>query len=460
MYEKEERMLRGHAEDTGYKAGLTTDEALDAAITEGMGRGKRRKKGWRRKWTFAALAGALTTAALLWLILGGPLNRPEQMAAGPFPQLQGFDFGADVTLNTANRHGLIQPVGKSAEAGDYTVTVEGVLTGFQQLHVFYSVENRSDRNIIVEPGEKREALTGKPIEGGSWSSYSSPLEKGRHQQRLEAVLQDGPLPADLSLEFNVYDNDEGRGPDKKAEPEASVTIDFQINMDAYLPYIQKVPLKQTLEADGQKITLQEAVFSPTGFVLNGVIDPGNSKRVYGLFEPYLESVKDGKATKMASYANWIPGESGEVTYFFASNHLDGPDSITLKAKGLHAVDPEMLKVVVDTDKGVVLRSPENRLKFEDFQTGESVNTLKLKYMQKPGVSQGLSFEPEFVDGKGGSHRESEHSDGTRSEYRSENGAESSIHYLYLKPGDYPQPLTFTLSSYLGLIEKDIEIRLK
>ena len=52
-----------------------------------------------------------------------------------------------------------------------------------------------------------------------------------------------------------------------------------------------------------------------------------------------------------------------MTYFFDSNILEKPESITLKASGFQAVDPSKMKLVVDTDKKEVIRSPDGDLRF-------------------------------------------------------------------------------------------------
>ena len=66
-------------------------------------------------------AVAVTVAAALFVVWSGNeglVNPKEQMAAqGPYPPLTGFDFGEDITLNSANKHGMIQLVDQSVTKG-------------------------------------------------------------------------------------------------------------------------------------------------------------------------------------------------------------------------------------------------------------------------------------------------------------------------------------------------------
>ena len=67
-----------------------------------------------------------------------------------------------------------------------------------------------------------------------------------------------------------------------------------------------------------------------------------------------------------------------MTYFFDSNILEKPESITLKASGFQAVDPSKMKLVVDTDKKEVIRSPDGDLRFGEY-TG---HTLTVEYEEQ------------------------------------------------------------------------------
>ncbi|KKO50782.1 DUF4179 domain-containing protein [Paenibacillus sp. DMB20] len=463
MHEKEERMLRSFTEDAKSKAAAVSDEAFESAIREGIRQGRRRKRRLRlRDRGLVLFAGAL--AAVLLLMWNIVLHQPERMAAGPFPLLKGHELGEDITLNTANKHGLIQPVGKSVTKGDYTITVDGVLVGSQQLNVFYTLENRSDRIAIVQGEELKDPETGKSLKYGSRSGGAFEFDKGTHEVQVDFTFSENDaIPEDITLAVRMARDSANARAGIREDGGEELNVGFRLDMDTYRKYIHTIPLNQAIDVEGQKIMLREAVVSPTGIVLKANIDKENTMKVFGLHEPYLESVKNGEIVRLVNHMSWLPDESGNMTYFFGSNALDRPDSITLRSEGLHAVDPSLLKVKVDTETGAVLHSPDEMLKFDEYVKGKEVHTLKLEYENRNSSnSSNLSFEPEFVDGKGKRHTESDAHNGTRTETRSgsETGWSKATYYFYLKPRDYSQPLTFTLTSYPGLIEKAIEIPIK
>ncbi|SMF91361.1 protein of unknown function [Paenibacillus uliginis N3/975] len=458
MYEKEEKMLKSYFQDAEASAADVSDDALEVAIQKGIRKGRHSKRSRVRYRGMALLAGAL--AVVILLVLSGSLQQTERMASGPYPPLKGHDFGEDITLNTANKHGMIQPVGKSETKGDYTITVDGILVGSQQLKVLYTLENRSDRKAIIRE-TKLTDLVGSELPVGTHYEGSNELEPGVHHLESNSIFSDAhSIPDQLSVQFRVARDSANARAGIPTEDEELLSIDLTLDMNTYRKYIRTIPLNKVIEIQGQKMTMREVVFSPAGIALKGNIDAGNTMKVSGLWEGYLESVKDGKTTRLTSTLGWGPGEDGEVTYFFSSNALDQPDSITLKAGGLYAVDPAKMSVVVDTEKRVVLNSPDNKMKFGQYTRKKEGHTLTLEYEEEEKMNYGsVQYDEEFIDGEGNKHKLDDSSRGVRSttSSNSDTGWSKTTEYLYLIPKEYPQPLTFTLTSYPGVIEKDIEV---
>ncbi|WP_422659567.1 DUF4179 domain-containing protein [Paenibacillus sp. EC2-1] len=461
MYEKEEQMLKSYFQDAEACHPDVSDEKLEAAVQEGIRRGKQLKRSRIRYKGLSLLAGAL--AAVFLLMWGGSLQQTgqvEQMAAGPYPSLQGHSFEEDKILNTANTQGLIQPVGKSVSQGDYTVTVDGVLIGSHQLRVFYTMENHSDKNVIVRNTTLEDTDGLFPISYSSSTQGGNEFEPGIHRLQVDfSFSKEEQLKMFMNLIFTVAPASANARYGHEAEGEEKLKVRITLDLDTHQNYIRTVPLDEVVEIEGQKMKLQKVVFSPTGIVLKTSIDPENTMKVSGLWEGYLDSVTDGKSTKLMSPLSMGPDENGEQTYFFEGTILEAPYSLTLKASGLHAVDPAKLKVVVDTNQEVVLSAPDDNLKFGSFTKDKGVHTLTLDFDETSERYFGsVNVSDTFIDGDGKKHELSESAEGVRSTSTStENGGRKSTEYLYLRPEDYPQPLTFTLSSYPGVIEKNIEV---
>ncbi|KOR76834.1 DUF4179 domain-containing protein [Paenibacillus solani] len=461
MFEKEERMLNEMQKDTEVSTAVVSDEALDAAVQSGMQRGRHRQRSRAR---VTVLSGVVATiaAALLFVVWSGSegLVKPnEQVAAqGPYPELTGFDFGEDITLNTANKYGLIQPVNQSVTEGDYTVTVNGILTGSQQMEIFYTIENHAEepadlKRIEVKRKGSSELL---PYSIGSSGKAIKPGETIHSRWNVQ-VSDNQPIPEELTLSFSITPYSTNTAYQSRAENEQVLDVGLSVDMETVRKYTTTVSINKMLQIEKQRFYLKEAVMSPAGIVLKANIPSSNTMKVSGLWDVYLESVVSGERIRLNSDSAFLPGAGGgDMTYFFDSNILENPESITLKASGFQAVDPSDMKLVVDTDKKEVLRSPDGDIRFGAY-TG---HTLTLEYEEQADRHMGsVSIEPEFVDGEGKKHTINEDAGGLSSSSRSSSDTEVGLitQYIHLKPEDYPQPLTFTLSSYPGVMEQAFEV---
>jgi len=461
MFEKEEHMLNEMQKDTEASTAVVSDEALDAAVQSGMRRGRHRQRS-RARITVLSGVVATITAALLFVVWSGSegLVQPnEQMAAqGPYPSLTGFDFGEDITLNTANKHGLIQPVNQSVTEGDYTVTVNGVLTGSQQMEIFYTIENHAEEPADLKRIEvKRKGSSDSlPYSIGSSGKEIKPGETVHSRSNVQ-VSDNQPIPEELTLSFSIAPYSTNTAYQSRTENEQILDVGLSVDMETVRKYTTTVPINKMLQIEKQRFYLKEAVMSPAGIVLKANIPSSNTMKVSGLYDVYLESVVNGEKIRLNSDSAFLPGAGGgAMTYFFDSNILENPESITLKASGFQAVDPSDMKLVVDTDKKEVLHSPDGDIRFGAY-TG---HTLTLEYEEQADRHMGsVSIETEFVDGEGKKHKINENAGGLSSSSRSSSDTEVSLitQYIHLKPEDYPQPLTFTLSSYPGVMEQAFEV---
>lgn len=458
MFEREERWLREMGRDAADKAQAETtpDDALDTAIRSGIRQGRQRTK--RRRQGLFALAGA---CALVLIMMGWSweslVPQRAQSIEGPYPPLTGFDFGEDVTLNAANTHGLIQPVHQTVSEGDYTAGINGVLVGSQQLVIFYTLENHSGQPMKLLRTDIERTGSDIPLESFSvMSPYAEP-DQSVHRSWLDIRLENASQLADeITVSFAVAPYSTNIAHATEAENEIRLDVDISLDLGISSQFTTVTPLNQMLEIEGQRYDVEQAILSPAGIVVKATVPNSNTMKVTGLVEPYVESVIDGEAVRLASRGAFLPGEDGQMTYFFDSNILDQPESLTLKAGGLLAVDPSTMQVVVDTEKGEVIHSPDGGMQFGSYED----HVLVLEYREEDERLFGsVSFEPEFVDGEGRRHTPREEA-GSRTTSSMDAGAKIIRQYIYLKPQAYPQPLTFELSSYPGAIEKAIEIPLQ
>lgn len=459
MFEREERLLKQMGREAEEQAGAVSDAALNAAVQSGI-RKARHLRAQRRRSTIA-LMGAL--ALILLIILWGgksPVPQREQLAQGPYRSISGFDFGEDITINTANIHGLIQPVNQSASQGEYKATINGVLVGSQQLRIFYTLENLSDAPVKLMRAEAKRKGSDIALDHFSVLSHMPNPVQNMQRSWLEIRLKDeSRLTDEITISFVVAPYSTNIAHAAESEDEVSLSIDVTLDLETSRKYTTIIALNKMLEIEHQRYYLEQAILSPGGIVVKASVPDSNTMKVTGLMEPYVESVVDGEVIRLAGRGAFLPGEDGRMTYFFDSNLLDRPESLILKASGLLAVDSSAMQVVVDTEKGEVIDSPDGGIHFGSYEE----NVLILEYREEVGKHFGsVSFKPDFVDGEGRRHTVNEEP-GVRTSSSSDDmdtGVRLIKEYIYLKPEDYPQPLTFELSSYPGAVEQVLEIPLK
>ncbi|MGG3283543.1 DUF4179 domain-containing protein [Paenibacillus solani] len=461
MFEKEERMLNEMQKDTEVSTAVVSDEALDAAVQSGMRRGRYRQRS-RARITVLSGVVATITAALLFVVWSGSeglLKPNEQVAAkGPYPALTGFDFGEDITLNTANKHGMIQPVNQSVTEGDYTVTVNGILTGSQQMEIFYTIENHADEPADLKRIEVKRLGSRESLSYGIGSSGESKIMPGKlFRSRSDIQMgKDNTIPGELTFSFSIAPYSTNTVYKSSANNEQVLHINVSVDLETVRQHTTTVSINKMLQIEKQRFYLKEAVMSPAGIILKANVPSSNTMKVSGLWDVVLESVVHGEKVELRSYSAFLPDENGDMTYFFDSNILENPESITLKASGFQAVDPSEMKLVIDTDKKEILRSPDGDIRFGSYNR----YLLTLEYEERTDRHMGsVSIEREFVDGEGKKHMIDEDAGGLSSSSRSSSDTEVSLitQYIHLKPEDYPQPLTFTLSSYPGVMEQAFEV---
>lgn len=465
MFEKEERMLNDMNRDTDLYTAVVSDEALDAAVRSGMRRGRRMQRSRKRMAAFSAVIATIA-AALLFVVWGGDggiVEPKEQMAAqGPYPPLTGFDLGEDITLNTANQHGMIQPVNESVTRGDYTVTLNGILVGSQQMEVFYTIQNDAEYHADLKRVEMKRKGSSQSLPYSIGSSGGSQIKPGQtFRSRSDIHMgENQSVPEEMTLSFSIAPYTTNTVHQSSAEGEQVLDIDVSVDMETVQKFTRTIPLNKMLQIESQRFYLKEAVLSPAGIVLKANIPSTNTMKVSGLWDVYLETVVNGEQIRLNSDSAFLPGAGGgNMTYFFDSNILENPESITLKASGFQAVDPSEMTLVIDTDKKEILRAPDGDLRFGAY-TG---HTLTVEYEERADRHMGsVSIEPEFVDGEGKKHTINEDAGGLSSSSRSSSDTGISLitQYIHLKPGDYPQPLTFTLSSYPGVMEQAFEVPIR
>ncbi|NMO96324.1 DUF4179 domain-containing protein [Paenibacillus lemnae] len=454
MHNQEDRVLKGYMDEVRAKAASMPDDKLDDAVRQGIERGKLSPSPRRRNRIFTAAAVLAAAVILLWSGVWQP--QAERTTGGPFPPLT-VDLSKNPELSQFNEKGLIQPVGRSTVKGDYKLTVDGVIAGSQQLKVLYTVEHSLKKPVMVLDTIIKDPVTNEPYKSSAAYGGGNAIPAGIHSFDADYVYEESQeIPENLILEVKIAPYSSEFRYSRDLPDAINLEVSLKLDLKTYQKLVRTIPIQQTLEVEGQKILIREAVLSAAGMVLKVTVDPANTLEIKEMNNVYLEAVKGGFPTLVNSWLSYYPDDKGEADYYFRGAALYDTDSITLKAVGLEAVDPEKLNVVVDLKKGELLEVQVDGLEYGGHQLdqdreGNEVNTLTFNYVNKDKeyVTAIPSFERRFVDGEGHVHE--------MGDYISSGSIKEAVISLKIEPLDYPQPLTFSLYSYPNVLEKKIEV---
>jgi hypothetical protein len=457
-------------------------QRIDAAIAEGIRRGQaekvRRRIRSRRRTAGAAAACLIVLACLLSI-------RISPVFASMVREIPGMEKFVDLIRATQDQgvqlavdNEFIQPVEVSDEHDGIRFTVQGITADGSRMVVFYEIATANeDAAESVHLGDirlKDVAGAELPVTIG----YQYPQEEeqkaaqtGVYRGTADFGMADGAeLPEEVILRAKVI---RSQGPERPAAPpsqragedEWTVPSDrnaegpeyqvrFRIDRAKFQSLRREYPLDQTIVADGQKITFAKAVVTPLRVALYLDYDETNTKQIFG---PGDIRLVDDRGRTWSNTSGSMAKD--HPVLYFESPYFTEPKALYVQGSWFRALDKDRMNVIVDLDRRNVLFAPDDKLKLVGVQVGQTRTRLEfLLTGVDPRDHMGYSvFESEFTDGAGKPRKMSDLS-GVAVEW--DNATREQHSYYYLDNGEYPQPVTFTISSYPQYIRQPYHIRIK
>ncbi|WP_151734793.1 hypothetical protein [Paenibacillus tengchongensis] len=469
MAVNEEQLLKEYFQGISAHADGVSEAKLNAAIAEGVGKQRSRRRQPRRKW---ALAFTAVLAALLLLLipqLGDRVLEPDggQAETNAAARLglsgaAGIYGSSQTTAASAFEAGLLKKIdGAVAEKGSYKVEIERIAADRKGMLLVFSLYNNSGHKVEVA------SLTLADQEGQPliYTGSSSPNEAATGATRFYSQqLWAGEYS---SLPDTVYANivvgAEGAASSGLAVPASDatrLTVPLKLDKAEMAKAGQELKLDQTLTAAGQNILIKSAYFSTTGVYLNIAYDSANSKQIFSLISPQLiqgtDNVYTGYGLLQTMKLN------GETMYVFPRDNTSNAP-LKLRISGIVALDKSATRLIIDTDMQKIIKAPDDRLKFSAESSGESmILDYELKSTELAKGYLSMQLADQFVDGTGQKHL-LQTSAWSLAQFRKAATAAENPSYRYsfdLGSGDLPQPLTFTLESYPNPIKERVEVTIR
>lgn len=243
---------------------------------------------------------------------------------------------------------------------------------------------------------------------------------------------------------------------KKLDPPFQVT--FPINKTKYETLQESVyPVNQDITVDGQRFTVSQVVVYPTQTEVTIRFDPANTKHIFDFDRLRLE---DEKGRTYAFWGNGVPStKDGEykVTYNLESHYFEQPQKLVLKADGIRALDKGKLQVVIDAEKGTLIKVPDSRLKLTAIRKNENVVGIDFDLqVDKIDENRFMSFGDELSDDHGNQYESVSSSASSGAPYTQRYGNLYKRMTAKGSPGTY----SFTLTDYPTRLSKGFQIEIK
>lgn len=374
------------------------------------------KRKSRRNNVFRPVIG--TAAAFLLFVLLVNFSTPIAYACSQIPVLR--ELAEAVTfspsLSDAVENEYVQPMNLVQTDGDVTAKVEYLIVDQKQVNVFYRLFSDVYTKINADPRVYSADGTAPPPCSHSSNGWD---EENGELRSITIDFVDENVPDSLRLNLKVRDfsmsgNEEPLTdaqveedffePIGPAEEEYIAEFEFLLEFDPQFTAVGKsIEVHQTVELDGQKITITDVEIYPSHLRIDIEDDAENSAWLtklyfyietdYGMkFEPVSNGITatgSGDGKSMASFR-------AESTYFYDAKHLK------IVITGAEWLRKDMEKLYINLKTGETGELPEGVA----FHSAKEVNSgwiLEMKAVQREEGHHHQILGHQFYDAQGNVH---------------------------------------------------------
>lgn len=352
-----------------------------------------KKKQFRRKNAIRALVSV--AASFVFFVLLVNFSAPVAYACSQVPFLR--ELAEAVTfspsLSDAVKNDYVQPMNLVQTDGDISAKVDYLIVDQKQVNVFYRLysevytEINADPQVLSADGSSPPACSygsnDWDVPNGELRSVTIDFIEENVPDCLRLVLKvrDFSMPENVeptaSVEEQLFDP---AGPE---EEEYIAEFDFLLEFDPQFTATGKeIVVNQTVELEGQKITITNVEIFPTHMRVNVVDEPENTawlKRLdfyietdYGM---KFETVSEGITATGSDGNGSLESFRAESSYFYEA------DSLKIVITGAEWLRKDMEKIYINLETGENAGLPEG-VTFYSAEKLKSGWILKLKAVQR------------------------------------------------------------------------------
>ncbi|GEM_PF-6380039 len=475
-YRKEERILAETAEDMRRERRMPSAAQRSAAIRRGMNRAQADTRK-RKRVVFAGTGAAILAAGALLLGYGGwsgesllPQEPTKQIRAEDMLKLDKTlePFYKLVSRNDSTLSGAMQRKAVAAEnivdeRDGFALTVRGMVRDSRSVSLFYTLKSpNGDRLSLAEP----KLLNAADGVQATFDDYGVPSEEfDVFEQAQYGVITLPLLPKygeseQFTLQAKAVSGRSGADDRGLQTFELPLTLPWNASEEEHIVFKQP----KTFEVGGRTFAIDAMLVTPLQIYLSTDEEKGES--FSRLVNPRLIVTKDGTEQSLTKSGLWLyPGWQEQERYDLVYANVSGtghPDSIKLSAEGIAKAPKAGSVLVVDTDKSAVLDAPGEgyTVSLAPDEFGKPRLSVTYPISSKDRAEGRLLFlDLSFTDGSGAVHRIQRDQNKLIGDSTSSANGTTTV-FFRLDKLDYPQPLTFKVTSVPGWTEDEQTIKLK
>lgn len=474
MYEREERMAREVLGGMAEQGGVRLDDKLDRAIMTGLADGKSKERRKRRSFRpFAAWGMALAALLLVGLpwaadfipgkgVTGNHTGSEVIDRQGTWGAFEAYRSVANdhLSLRSALDAGYVQPVNAvSEEINGYRLRIDGLVADRKGLLALATIDNDSPYDIqsvhVMLKQTDGEGVLFTSYSG--WSSDTMGKAGGNTPFIIDLQWNDKLRnPDNYILELIIFPDPQQVSPElHRSGYHTEMEMAFDVPEEAFHPG-ELVSVNDYMEIEGQKIKVSEAYLGVTGNYVDYAYDGENSMQIFKLIQPSLQ-INGGNSSplQLKQFADL----KGLGTLAFQSdNSYEGP--VSFRIEGYEALERNKMELVIDMDRGEVLKAPIEGFVFIEPSGDDSDDVLRIHVPRTSLDRSGLSLSSYYTDGEGNSFS-IEGISGRSVKDNEFSPPSTDLQYeIRLGQENLPQPLTFTITGYGNAVTGNGSVRIR
>ncbi|WP_054940553.1 DUF4179 domain-containing protein [Paenibacillus ihuae] len=468
MTDSEDRILRDNAGEVNQTAEAIQELKIYNAMVSGIHRGKERVK---RRSLFSGVSITLTVAAVVLLIftfLQAPPEETEYAVRNVAPNKvwtdsKKFDSShlRSKSLENALEKNLIQPVYKSVEKAGFRVEVMGTVSDGRQVYILYSVHNNSGETVIhagfsLDFGKFEAADIGAKLE---MAGSDNEIRAGQTVYFVYSnyLSLEADYPKDVKYNVILTQISEQALSSSSNKYRTGIHVPFELNTGLLNDQNRTWFAKQDMTIGGQKLKVNQVLFTPLNTYVDVEVDERNSKQIFGLINPVLigksgdKMIKSYYPTDITTNNSEIISDESNFTLVYKSSEYAALDTLSLKTFGIAALDKNQMKIVVDLNKKEIIDAPDG-LTLDDSDKTAGAGALVFRHKVETDQAKDsfiMLLKDSYTDARGKIHTKAVGS-GYFSQSLSRGSSaveEKFVYYFGEKADELPQPLTIEIDRY-------------